>query len=169
MIRNYKDKTPRIHPSAFISEAAYVVGDVEIGENSNIWPGAVIRGDFGRVKIGKNTSIEDNCVIHTPDEIIIGDNVVIAHNVVVHCKRVGDNCLIGISAVLLEDAEIGESCMIAGGTLVPPRMKIPDRSLVMGSPAKIKEKLNDEKLILLKLGVEAYVELGQEYKRHGYE
>jgi carbonic anhydrase/acetyltransferase-like protein (isoleucine patch superfamily) len=169
MIRNYKGKTPRIHPSAFISEAAYIVGDVEIGENCSIWPGAVIRGDFGRVRIGRNRSLEDNCVVHTADEIIIGDNVVIAHNAVVHCKRIGDNCLIGISAVLLEDAEIGESCMIAGGTLVLPRMNIPARSLVMGSPAKIKEKLSDEKLIVLKLGVEAYVELGQEYKRHGYE
>lgn len=169
MIRSYQGKTPRIHPSGFVSEAAYIVGDVEIGENSNIWPGAVIRGDFGKIVIGKNTSVEDNCVIHTADEIIIGDNVIIGHTAAVHCKNIGDNCMIGISAVLLQDAEIGRSCMVAVGALVPPGMKVPEKSLIMGSPARIKERLSDEKLALVRLGADAYVDIAQEYKRAGYE
>jgi len=169
MIRSLKGKKPQVHPSAFVSEAAYVVGNVEIGENSNIWPGAVIRGDFGRMVIGKNTSIEDNCVVHSGEDLVIGDNVIVGHTAVVHCKKVGDNTMIGINAVLLQGAEIGESCMIAAGALITPNMKIPDRSLVMGSPAKIKEHLSDEKVAMIRLGADAYVSIAQEYKKLGYE
>ncbi|MGA2157720.1 MAG: gamma carbonic anhydrase family protein [Dehalococcoidia bacterium] len=168
MIRSFKGKTPQVHPTAFVSEAAYVVGDVEIGENSSIWPGAVVRGDFGRIKIGKNTSVEDNCVIHTPDGITIGDNVIIGHAATVHCRSIGDDSLIGISAVLLQHADVGRSCLVAAGALVPPDMKIPDRSLAIGSPARIKEQLSDEMLAVIRLGADAYVDMAQDYKRAGY-
>jgi carbonic anhydrase/acetyltransferase-like protein (isoleucine patch superfamily) len=89
MIRNLGDKVPQIHPSVYVSEAAYVAGDVEIGENSSVWPGAVIRGDFGKIVIGKNSHIEDNCVIHTGDTLTIGDNVIVGHGATVHCKKIG--------------------------------------------------------------------------------
>ena len=168
MIRSIKGKTPQVHPTAFVSETAYVVGDVEIGENSNIWPGAVVRGDFGRIKIGKNTSVEDNCVIHTPDEITIGDNVIIGHTATVHCRSVGDDSLIGIGAVLLQHAEVGKSCLVAAGALIPPDMKVPDRSLAMGSPARIKSQLSDEMLAAIRMGSDAYVDMAHEYKKAGY-
>ena len=87
MIRKFNGKTPKIHPSAFVSEAAYVVGDVEIGENSGVFPGTVIRGDFANIKIGSNTMIEDNCVVHTGSPMEIGDNVIIGHGVVVLYRR----------------------------------------------------------------------------------
>jgi len=168
MIRSYKGKEPKVHPTAFVSEAAYVVGDVEIGENSNVWPGAVVRADFGRIKIGKNTSIEDNSVVHTADEVVIGDDVIIGHNAVVHCRKIGDNTLVGISSVLLQDAEVGKSCMVAAGALVPPGMKIPDRSLAIGSPARIREQLSDEKLAVIRMGADAYADMAREYKAAGY-
>jgi len=166
MIKSFNGKSPQIHPSAFISEAAYVVGNVEIGENSSIWPGAVIRGDFGRVVIGKNTAVEDNSVIHTADYVEIGDNVIIGHNVTVHCKKLGNNCLVGIGAILLQGAEIGNDCFIAAGALVA-RSTIPDRSLVMGRPAIVKEQLTDEKLAMVRHGAGSYVDMAREYKRQG--
>src|SRR4030042_1424608 len=95
MIRAFDGKTPKIADSAFVSEAAYVVGDVEIGENSGVWPGAVIRGDFGSIKIGSNTQVEDNSVIHTGTKMEIGDHVTIGHNVVVHCLKIGNHVLVG--------------------------------------------------------------------------
>jgi carbonic anhydrase/acetyltransferase-like protein (isoleucine patch superfamily) len=167
MIKSLNGKTPVIHHSAFVSEAAYVLGNVEIGENSSIWPGAVIRGDFGRIVIGKNTAVEDNCVLHTADELEIGDDVIIGHSVTVHCKKLGNNCLIGIGAILLHGAEIGNDCLIAAGALVTPGSKIPDRSLVMGSPGKVKERLTDKKLAELRSGSGIYADLAHEYKQMG--
>jgi carbonic anhydrase/acetyltransferase-like protein (isoleucine patch superfamily) len=167
MIRSYKDRTPSIHPGAFISEAAYVVGDVEIGENTSVWPGAVIRADFGKITIGRNTAIEDNCVIHTGVSLRIGDNVIVGHGATVHCSSVGDNCLVGIGAILLEGAEIGNDCLIAAGALVTPNSKIPDGSLVMGSPARVQRKVTGERLEMLRLGSESYLAIAQEYKKSG--
>jgi carbonic anhydrase/acetyltransferase-like protein (isoleucine patch superfamily) len=166
MIKSCNGKIPQIHPTAFVSEAAYVVGDVQIGEYSSVWPGAVIRGDFARIVIGKNTAIEDNCVLHTPERLEIGDNVTIGHSVTVHCRKVGSNCLLGIGAILLNGAEVGDYCLIAAGTLVPPNTVIPDRSLVMGSPGKVKP-LPEERLLELKSGASAYADLAQEYKKAG--
>ncbi|MCX6005848.1 MAG: gamma carbonic anhydrase family protein [Chloroflexi bacterium] len=167
MIKSFNEKTPRIHQTAFISEAAYIVGNVEIGENSSVWPGAVIRGDFGRVVIGKNTAVEDNCVIHTADYVEIGDNVIIGHNVTIHCKKLGNNCLVGIGAILLQGAEIGDDCFIAAGALVTPNTKIPNGSMVKGSPAKVTEPLTGEKLAMVRFGGETYAAMAQEYKKAG--
>jgi carbonic anhydrase/acetyltransferase-like protein (isoleucine patch superfamily) len=164
MIKSFKDKKPRIHETAFISEAAYVIGDVEIGENSSVWPGAVIRGDFGKIVIGKNTAIEDNSVIHIADFMEIGDNVVIGHNVTVHCKKLGNNCLVGIGAILLQGAEIGNDCFIAAGALVTPNTKIPNGSMVKGSPAKVTEQLTGDKLAMVRLSAQSYVAMASEYR-----
>src|SRR4030042_4874489 len=100
MIRKVNGKSPKIASSAFVSEAAYIVGDVKIGENSNIWPGAVIRADFGKITIGKNTSIEDNCVVHSGADVIIGHNTIMGHGAVVHCHRLGSRVLGGNNATL---------------------------------------------------------------------
>lgn len=136
-VRSVGSKAPRIASTAWVSEAAYVVGDVELGEGSSVWPGAVVRGDFSSIKVGTNTVIEDNCVVHTGQPMVIGDNVIIGHSVVVHCARVGSNCLIGNQAILLDSAEIGEFCLVAAGSLVLGRVKVPDRSFVSGAPAAI--------------------------------
>ena len=167
MIKSFNEKTPQIHETAFISEAAYVVGNVEIGENSSVWPGAVIRGDFGKIIIGKNTVVEDNSVIHIADYTEIGDNVIIGHNVTVHCRKLGNNCLVGIGAILLQGAEIGNDCFIAAGALVTPNTKIADGSMVMGSPAKVTGQLTEDKLAMVRHGAAVYVAMAAKYKQTG--
>jgi carbonic anhydrase/acetyltransferase-like protein (isoleucine patch superfamily) len=168
MIRSLGNKVPKIHPSAYISEAAYVAGDVEIGENSSVWPGAVIRGDFGRIVIGRNTHIEDNCVIHTGDSLEIGDNVIVGHAVTVHCRKIGNNCMIGIGADLLQGAEIEDGCFIAAGALISPNARVPAKTLYMGSPARFKERLTDDKIEMVKAGADFYCDMAKKYRESGY-
>jgi len=138
MIRSLGDKTPRIAASAFISEAAYIIGDVEIGEDSGVFPGAVIRGDFAPIKIGRKTMVEDNTVVHTGEPMEIGDRNTIGHNVVIHGRRIGNYCLIGNHATILDEAVVGDFCIIAAGSLVSPGANIPDYSMVVGIPGVIK-------------------------------
>ncbi|MGD9118871.1 MAG: gamma carbonic anhydrase family protein [Dehalococcoidia bacterium] len=175
MIRSLGDKTPKIAKSAFVSEAAYVIGEVEIGEHSSVWPGAVIRADFGSIKIGQNTAIEDNCVIHSGsptkddyrEEVVIGDNVHIGHGAVLNCRQIGNSVLIGMNATVLHDVEIGNLCVIAAGCLVGEGMKVPDGSLVAGVPGRIKGKATEKQLWWVKHGPPSYVELAKEYKKLG--
>jgi carbonic anhydrase/acetyltransferase-like protein (isoleucine patch superfamily) len=167
MIRDFKGKSPRIAASAFVSEAAYVVGDVEIGENSSVWPGAVIRADFGKITIGHNTSVEDNTVIHCAGDLTIGNNNVIGHGAVVHCSRVGNNILIGNNATILDGAEIGDYCIIGAGCLIPPNTKIAERSVVIGVPGHVKSRLTEEQQKELNLGAASYTELSRNYKQRG--
>ena len=138
MIRSFNGVTPRIHPSAFISEACYIVGNVEIGENSSVWPGAVIRGDFGSISIGNNSVIQDTCVIHSDDYLMIGDNVLVTHGAVIHCHRVGNNVLVGVNSTILEAAEVGDYCLIGAGAVVLADARIPDNSLVVGVPGQVR-------------------------------
>ena len=174
MIRSFNGKTPKIADSAFISEAAYVIGAVEIGENSSVWPGAVIRGDIGKIKIGKNTVVEDNCVIHSGSptlpptaEAIIGDNVIIGHGAVSNGRRIGNNVVIGMNATILHDVEIGDNSIIAAGCVVKEKMKIPDNSFVAGVPGAIKGKVTAEQLWWSQNSPSIYHELAQRYKREG--
>ena len=136
----------RVNESAFISETAYVIGDVEIGENSSVWPGAVIRADLGKITIGKNSVIEDNCIVHsgTPSfppvaDVIIGENVIIGHGAVSNARRIGDNVLIGMNSTILHDVEIGEYSIIAAGCVVKEKMKIPEGHLWLVSRPRLKE------------------------------
>jgi carbonic anhydrase/acetyltransferase-like protein (isoleucine patch superfamily) len=137
VIRSLDGKTPKIHPTVFVSEASYIVGDVEIGENSSIWPGAVLRGDYGKIVIGKSCSIQDNCVLHTDDYLELGDNVLLTHGAVVHGGKIGSNVLIGVNAAVLEDAQVGNYCLIGAGAIVLSGARVPDYSLVIGVPGRI--------------------------------
>jgi len=175
MIRSFNGKIPRIAESAFVSEAAYIVGDVDIGDNASIWPGAVIRGDFGGIRIGRNTIVEDNCVIHsgspsTPNtmaDVTIGDNVQIGHGAVSNCRKIGNNVLVGMNATILHDAEIGDSCVIGAGCVVSQGMIIPERSFVVGVPGKIKGKVTPKQLWWVEEGSPLYSELARQYKEQG--
>lgn len=138
MIRELDGKTPVVHPTAFISEASYLVGDIVVGENSSFWPGSVARADYGAIRIGNNTNIQDNCVLHTDDRLEIGNNVVVGHGAVIHCAKVGNNVLIGVNAVLLEGSEVGDNCVIGAGAVVLQRTKIPSKSVVVGVPGKVR-------------------------------
>src|SRR4030042_1839893 len=112
MIRSLGNKVPRIAKSAFISEGAYIIGDVEIGEGCAAFPGAVVRGDFGLIRIGKNVMIEDNVVLHgAPSGLDIGDGVTFGHGAVVNSRRIGSKVLIGMNATILHDSEIGDRCI----------------------------------------------------------
>ena len=167
MLRSFDGKTPKVAGSAFVSEAAYVIGDVEIGENAGIWPGAVVRGDFASIKIGRNTMVEDNCVVHGATSLEIGDNVLVGHSVVVHGKKIGNNTLVGNNATILDDAEIGNYCIIGAGCLVSQGMKIPDNSLVVGVPGRIKGQITAEQQQRLGRGPGGYLELARRYKEQG--
>ncbi len=173
MIRSFNGKTPKIADSAFISEAAYIVGGVEIGENSSIWPGAVIRGDTGRVVIGKYTAIEDNCVVHSREpgkgDLFIGDMVNVGHGAMIHGRKIGDNVLVGINAVILHGAEIGNFCLIGAGCVVSEGMIVPDNSFVVGVPGKIKGKVPEKQMHWLREVPLEYAELGKKYKAAGLQ
>ncbi|SDU47778.1 gamma carbonic anhydrase family protein [Desulfobacula phenolica] len=162
MIRSFDGKTPQIAVTAYIDETAVIIGDVEIGEESSVWPGAVIRGDMGKITIGKQSVIEDNCVIHSgiPGEddspVSIGDRVTIGHGAVVHSISIGSHVLIGINATLLHRSIIGDFCVIAAATLVGPGQEIPDNSLAMGVPAKIKGKPSESQFWWSKNSFEKY-------------
>ena len=164
MIRGFGDKTPRIAASAFISEAAYIIGDVTIGEDSGVFPGAVIRGDFAGITIGQNTMIEDNTVIHTGEPLEIGNRNTIGHNVVIHCRKIGNYCLVGNNATILDEAVIGDFCVIAAGCLVSPGMIVPDYSMVVGLPGIIKPLTPALKKRLERNG-QAYGQLLQQYRK----
>ena len=172
MIQSVDGKTPVIDDSAFVSKGAFVIGDVEIGENCSIWPGAVIRGDFGKITIGANCALEDNCVIHsgslsTKDSICdmtIGDNVIIGHGAVINCLKVGNNVLIGMNASILHDAEIDDFCIIGAACMINQGMKVPDNSFVVGVPAKIKGKITPDQKQRLLNGADIYVKNAMKYK-----
>jgi carbonic anhydrase/acetyltransferase-like protein (isoleucine patch superfamily) len=158
-VRALGDKVPVLAPTAWVSEAAYVVGDVHLGEGTSVWPGAVVRGDFGLIRVGDHTVIEDNCVVHSGGLTTIGDYDIVGHSVVAHCARIGSSCLIGNHATLLDDAEIGDLCLVAAGALVPPRTIVPDKSFVTGSPATI-EPIPEKHLRRLESMGTANVEIG---------
>jgi len=167
MIKSFDGKTPRVAGSAWVSEAAYVIGDVEIGENSGIWPGTVIRGDFASIRVGRNTQIEDNSVVHSGVPVEIGDNVIIGHSVVVHGIKIGNNCLIGNNSTILDFAQIGSYCIIGAGCVVSQGMEIPDNSFVVGVPAEIKGEVPKERWQQRRQGRGAYAELLRRYKEQG--
>jgi len=173
MIKAFDGKMPRIAESALVSEAACIIGDVEIGENSSVWPGAVIRGDFGKITIGRNTAVEDNCVIHSGSshsaikDVIIGDEVHIGHGAVLNCGKIGNNVLIGMNATILHEVEIGSFCIIGASCLVGEGMKIPDNSFVVGVPGKIKGQVSPEQTFWVKEAPQIYAKLVKRYKEQG--
>ena len=169
MIRALGDKVPRIAESAFISEGAYIIGDVEIGERCAAFPGAVVRGDFGPIRIGNDVMIEDNVVLHgAPSGLDIGDGVTLGHAAVVNSRRIGSKVLIGMNATILHDSEIGDRCVIAAGAVVGQGMKVPDGSFVAGVPGRIVGKATKEQLKWVDHDPALYswwLEILEEYKK----
>ena len=155
----------------YIMESAEIVGDVTIGENSSVWNNAVIRGDESSIRIGKKTNIQDMCVMHAELHIPIeiGDNVTIGHSAVIHCRRVGSNCLIGMGAMLLDNVEVGEYSIIAAGTVVVENTKIPSRSVVMGVPGKVVRETNDEDIERIESSAQDYLRLSKLHHEGKYK
>ena len=165
MIERFNGKLPRIAESACIAETAHIMGDVEIGENCIVSPGAVLRGDVAGIKIGQNVWIEDNCVLHAgPSDLVIGNNVTIGHGAVANCSRIGDSVLIGMNATLLHRAEIGNNCIIGAMTLIKEGAKIPDNSFVAGIPGEIRSQSTDKQRTWVTRDTETFAQFVKEYK-----
>lgn len=152
-----------IQKSVFIAPGAAVLGDVTIGENSSVWYNATVRGDRGFIQIGTGTNVQDNAVIHTGTgfPVTIGDRVTIGHGAIVHGCTVGDNTLIGMGAILMNGCTIGRNCIIGAGALVTQKVEIPDNSLVLGNPGKVKRQVTEDEVRANLANAEAYVREGQ--------
>jgi carbonic anhydrase/acetyltransferase-like protein (isoleucine patch superfamily) len=166
MIIPYKGISPSVHDSVFIAPGAYLIGDVRIGKDSSVWFNAVLRGDDGPIIIGERCSIQDNSTIHLFEgfPVEIADDVTIGHNVILHGCKVGNRCIIGMGSTLLDNVEVGEDCIIGANTLLAGGIKIPPRSLVLGSPGKVIREITQKDLELLQMSSEHYVHRGKEFK-----
>ncbi len=173
MISNFKDHVPKIGKNTWIAPTADVIGRCEIGNDCSVWFGVVLRGDVHYIKIGNRTNIQDLSVIHVThsenDDIeggfpaIIGSDVTIGHKVMLHGCRIGNACLIGMSATLLDGSEIGNESIVAAGVVVTQNKKFPSRSLIMGTPAKVVRKLSDKEVENIYTSSKNYVKYKNEY------
>jgi carbonic anhydrase/acetyltransferase-like protein (isoleucine patch superfamily) len=148
MIESLNGIEPKIGQNVFIAKGAVVLGQVTIGNNSSIWFNCVVRGDVGEILIGENCNIQDLSMLHITDDIAlnIGDNVSVGHNVTLHSCMIENNCLIGMGAVVLDNAVIGKNSVVAANSLVPPGKVYPEKSLIMGNPAKVVRPLKEEEI-----------------------
>jgi carbonic anhydrase/acetyltransferase-like protein (isoleucine patch superfamily) len=137
-IIEFEGKKPKVHPSVFLAPGSWVIGDVTLGEDVNVWTNAVIRGDDDTVVIGARTTVLEGCLIEAPtgNPVEIGEDVIISHGATVHGARIEDGCIVGIGAIVLDNAKIGSRSIIGSGALVSPRTEIPENQLVLGVPAK---------------------------------
>jgi len=166
MIRPFRGVLPQIAASAYIDPSAQVIGDVAVGERSSVWPNVSIRGDVNSIRIGEETSIQDNTVLHCDPvtfPLVIGNRVTVGHGAVVHGCTVEDESLIGIGAVVLNGARIGQGSVIAAGAVVPEGMQIPPGSMVMGIPAKVKRELTVDERDRFRQNAMRYVALAKIY------
>lgn len=166
-IYEFDGKVPVVHPTAFLAAGSHVIGDVVLEENVSIWFNAVVRGDVERIRIKRNSNVQDNAVIHVthfsnPTEI--GENVTIGHGAIVHGCTIGDRTLIGMNSVILDRAVIGNDCLVAAGAVVRPGMKVPDGSMVAGIPAKIVKTLSPEEREMVKAGSNNYMMYVRHYR-----
>jgi carbonic anhydrase/acetyltransferase-like protein (isoleucine patch superfamily) len=171
MIASFDNKHPQIKDSVFVAQSAQIIGDVSIDENSSVWFNSVIRGDVNNINIGKNTNIQDGCVLHVTkntNPLIIGDRVTIGHRVVAHGCKIGSKSLIGIGSVVLDGSVIEELSVVAAGSLVPPGYKVPGGVLVVGVPVKIKRDLNQQEIKRIYELSQNYVEYSKQYISQNY-
>jgi len=167
MLRPHRGRMPAIDPTAYVDESAQVIGDVEIGAESSVWPGVVIRGDVNRIRIGRRSNVQDGTVVHVmkdTHETIVGDEVTIGHAAIIHGCTIDDRCLIGMGAILLNGAHVGTCSIVAAGTLLVEGMRVPPRSLVMGSPGKVKRSLSDEEIAEIQQYADRYVSYRLDYQ-----
>ncbi|HVL69610.1 MAG TPA: gamma carbonic anhydrase family protein [Vicinamibacterales bacterium] len=167
MLRPYKGTMPRVHASVFIDDSAQVIGDVEIGEESSVWMNAVVRGDVHWVRIGRRSNVQDGTVVHVQNgthPTAIGDEVTIGHAAIVHGCTIHDRVLVGMGAILLNGATIGADSIVAAGSLCTEESTFPARSLIMGSPARVKRPLTDEEVASIPTFADRYVTYRLDYK-----
>ncbi len=166
MIRIFQGIKPTIPKSCFVEDTAVVIGDVVMGEDSSAWFHAVIRGDVNYIRIGHRSNVQDLCVLHVTHDthpLLVGDDVTIGHHVVLHGCTVKDRVLIGMGAIVMDGAVIGEDSVVGAGALLTERTIIPPKSLVLGSPAKVKRPVTDQELAWIKESAQNYVRYARQY------
>ena len=144
----------------YIADNATLVGDVRLGENVNIWYGAVLRGDCGQITIGDGSNVQDNCVLH--EKVTLGKGCTVGHGAILHGCTIGDNCLIGMGAIVLDGAKLGKDCLVGAGSLVTGKMDAPDGSLILGNPAVVVKALKPEQIEATRQNGLHYVELAKQ-------
>jgi carbonic anhydrase/acetyltransferase-like protein (isoleucine patch superfamily) len=156
---------PVVHPSVFLADGAYVIGDVHLSQDVNVWFNAVVRGDINAIRVGERSNIQDGAVLHVTRHlpIEIGANVTVAHRVLLHGCRIGSSSLIGMGAIILDKAEIGEQCLVAAGAVVRERSVIPPGTLVVGVPARVVRELTDEERQLILQSASNYIDYARSF------
>jgi gamma-carbonic anhydrase len=167
MLRPYRNTVPTIDPSAYVDESAQVIGDVVVGAECSIWLNAVVRGDVNYIRIGRQSNLQDGVIVHVNHDpsypTTVGERVTVGHAAILHGCVIEDRCLIGMGAILLNGSHIGGDSIVAAGTLVPERAIIPPRSLVMGSPGRVRRALTDRELDFILEGAANYVRYRLDY------
>jgi carbonic anhydrase/acetyltransferase-like protein (isoleucine patch superfamily) len=166
MIRTFQGIRPRIPKSCFIEDTAVVIGDVVVGEDCSVWFHAVIRGDVHYIRIGHRTNVQDLCMLHVTHDthpLVIGSDVTIGHHVVLHGCTIKDRVLIGMGAIIMDGAVIGEDSVVGAGALVTEGTIVPAKSLILGSPAKVKRPVTEKELVWIKESSENYVKYASHY------
>jgi carbonic anhydrase/acetyltransferase-like protein (isoleucine patch superfamily) len=166
MIRAYKGIRPALGPRAYVDPSAQVIGAVEVGEDASVWMNTVIRGDVNRIRVGARTNVQDSCVLHVTAQhpTLLADDVTVGHSVTLHGCTIERLCLVGIGAIVLNGAVVGEESIVAAGALVPEGMQVPPRSLVMGTPAKVRREITEDERAGLRRYAESYVRYKDEYR-----
>lgn len=166
MIRNFQEHEPQIAPDAYISESAQVIGRTQVDERASVWYGAVVRGDDNHIRIGAYSNIQDNSVLHitSTEPCIVGSYVTVGHSAILHGCVIGNEVLVGMGSIILNGAVIEDQVIIGAGTLIPPGKRVPARSLVVGSPAKVVRDLTDEEIKSLKQSAEHYAQLADRHR-----
>jgi carbonic anhydrase/acetyltransferase-like protein (isoleucine patch superfamily) len=157
---------PRIHATAFLAGGAWVIGDVDVGEDAGIWFNAVLRGDINGIRVGARSNVQDGCVVHVTRRLpaIIGDDVSVGHKAMLHGCTVGNACLIGMNAVVLDDARVGPFAIVGAGAVVKENFVVPEGTLVAGVPARVVRDLTEEECRFLLQSAQNYVEYARSFR-----
>ena len=160
------ERTPQVAETAWVAESAQVIGGVALGPDASVWPGVVIRGDSGPISVGEGSNIQYNSVLHADEGVplTIGKHVTVGHQVMLHGCTVGDESLIGIGAIVLNNAKIGRNCLVGAGALVTEGKEFPDGSMIVGSPAKVVRQLTPEQIEGLRRSAQHYMANARRYR-----
>lgn len=172
MIIPFEDHHPVVAESAYLAPSVDVIGDVTIGAEASLWFGTVARGDMNFIRIGDRSNIQDNCTIHVTTDLyptIVGHEVTVGHNAIIHGCIIGDRCLIGMGAVIMDDVEIGDGSLIAAGAVLTPGTKVPPRSLFAGIPAKFRREVTAAEYDDIVERAQHYIDFALRYRAQGHE
>ena len=164
---SFRGYRPKVASSVFVAKGAWIIGRVTIGQGSNVWFNAVLRGDVEALEIGEFTNIQDGAIVHADENLPshVGNHVTIGHQAIIHGCTIGDETLVGMGAIIMNGSRIGRQCLIGAGALLTEKFSAPDGSLIYGAPAKIVSQLSDHERSRLKHSAELYYQLAQQYRR----